>query len=398
MPAISKSWVAIADTAVDPDSPLDAALMTGIRDDLVHLREWLGAGYVAGAVQDHNHDGVNSAAIEIGPNWLRNGSFENDLAGWTATTYTGGTVAINTANETIGGKCLAITSTSTANGGGNVLSDEFIEVVAGQTRQFMMTLKATAAGVPMKAEVVWYNDAQAQISATSLINITTSPTSDRLLIRRVAAPATAKYCKVRLELPTGGSATGTAYFDAVSVGMPAMLGGYRLITASGTFSDAWGDVYVEVQAAGGGAGAAQSGGPVGGSGGNGGFAEGPVTTSGDVSVTIGAAGAGVVNSSPNTQASAGGSSSFGAFMSATGGTGGYGGGHVTYPGVPGVNGIGTGGAINVRDALLGRRGVITLNGVNSVAGDAYGGGASETPFGGTRSGANGSQGAVAVRW
>ena len=43
MAAISKAWVTIADSAVDPDSPGDATLMTGIRDDLVHLREWLGA-------------------------------------------------------------------------------------------------------------------------------------------------------------------------------------------------------------------------------------------------------------------------------------------------------------------------------------------------------------------
>lgn len=63
MGAISKAWVAIADTAVDPDSPIDAALMTGLRDDVVHLREWVGASYVGGAVQDHNHDGANSAAI-----------------------------------------------------------------------------------------------------------------------------------------------------------------------------------------------------------------------------------------------------------------------------------------------------------------------------------------------
>lgn len=68
MTAISKAWVVIADTAVDPDSPIDATLMTGIRDDLVHVREWLGASYVGGAVQDHNHDGSNSAAIsgEVG--------------------------------------------------------------------------------------------------------------------------------------------------------------------------------------------------------------------------------------------------------------------------------------------------------------------------------------------
>lgn len=68
MGAISKAWVVIADTAVDPDSPIDAALMTGIRDDLVNLREWVGNDYVAGAVQNHNHDGANSAAIsgEVG--------------------------------------------------------------------------------------------------------------------------------------------------------------------------------------------------------------------------------------------------------------------------------------------------------------------------------------------
>lgn len=68
MTAISKAFVVIADSAVDPDSPIDAALMTGLRDNDVHLREWVGASYTGAAVQDHNHDGVNSAAIggEIG--------------------------------------------------------------------------------------------------------------------------------------------------------------------------------------------------------------------------------------------------------------------------------------------------------------------------------------------
>jgi microcystin-dependent protein len=63
MPAISKAFVTIADGAVDPASPLDTVLMTGIRDSLVHLREWVGASYYAGAVQDHDHDGTNSKAI-----------------------------------------------------------------------------------------------------------------------------------------------------------------------------------------------------------------------------------------------------------------------------------------------------------------------------------------------
>ena len=58
----SKSWVVIADSQVDADSPLDSVLMTGIRDDLVHLEEWLGFSYTA--AQDHDHDGTNSKSVD----------------------------------------------------------------------------------------------------------------------------------------------------------------------------------------------------------------------------------------------------------------------------------------------------------------------------------------------
>ena len=65
MTAITKAWVTIADGAVDPDSPIDAALMTGLRDNGIHVREWIGASYYAGAVQNHNHDGLNSANVVL---------------------------------------------------------------------------------------------------------------------------------------------------------------------------------------------------------------------------------------------------------------------------------------------------------------------------------------------
>lgn len=61
MPPPSKSWVVIADSQVDADSPLDSVLMTGIRDDLVHLEEWVGLDYTA--AQNHDHDDVNSKAV-----------------------------------------------------------------------------------------------------------------------------------------------------------------------------------------------------------------------------------------------------------------------------------------------------------------------------------------------
>lgn len=61
MVAPTKNFSNILDSQVDVDSPLDQTLMTQIRDNLVNLKEWLGIGYVA--AQNHNHDGVNSAAV-----------------------------------------------------------------------------------------------------------------------------------------------------------------------------------------------------------------------------------------------------------------------------------------------------------------------------------------------
>lgn len=60
MPAISVSWTTQTAAQTDADSPVNQILMDGYRKNLIHLREWLGAGYTGGAVQDHNHDGINS--------------------------------------------------------------------------------------------------------------------------------------------------------------------------------------------------------------------------------------------------------------------------------------------------------------------------------------------------
>ncbi|TAN59696.1 hypothetical protein EPN18_09995 [bacterium] len=68
----SKNWTSIADTQVDADSPLDTTLITALRDDLVHLKEWLGANYTA--AQNHNHDGVNSAGAVFDASQILDGS------------------------------------------------------------------------------------------------------------------------------------------------------------------------------------------------------------------------------------------------------------------------------------------------------------------------------------
>lgn len=217
MTAISKAWVSIADSAVDPDSPLDTVLLTAIRDNLVHTREWLGAGYYAGAVQDHNHDGVNSALVEIGPNAIRNGSFEDDQAGWTFTPYTGGSVAINTANHMDGAKSIAITSTVLANGGGELISNEYRTITEGRLVRADFALKASVANVSCKVEVVWYNNLKAQISATTLYSSVNTPITLTRRSTDARAPSNARYYRTKVTggVPGSGTATGTFYFDGL---------------------------------------------------------------------------------------------------------------------------------------------------------------------------------------
>lgn len=220
MPAISKAWVVIADTAVDADSPIDQALMTGMRDDLVHLREWLGASYFAGAAQDHNHDGVNSALVGgSGDSLLKNGGFEDGLTSWTATAYTGGTVAINTANDLEGTQALGFTSASVANGGGDALSAE-VKVGGNMPYRCGVLLKASVAGVSFKLEIVWYNKALSQISATTLLDTASASTTAVLRSHIAVSPATARYARVRITggVPGSGTSAGSIYVDNVRLG------------------------------------------------------------------------------------------------------------------------------------------------------------------------------------
>jgi len=63
MPAPSKNYTLIPDGSVDADSPLDTTLITQLRDNTIHIEEWLGDSYVA--AKNHDHDNVNSKAVTL---------------------------------------------------------------------------------------------------------------------------------------------------------------------------------------------------------------------------------------------------------------------------------------------------------------------------------------------
>jgi len=214
MTAISVTFTPKVAADWDPQKPLTTTKLNQLFNNTTHLREWLGASYTAGAAQDHDHNGVNSALIEVGANLLRNGSFESGSTGWTLTPYTGGTQQVQTSGAMHGKYCLAMTSTVLANGGGDAVSDKY-EPVSPNLSYFAQALfKASAANISSKIEIIWYDSAQAQISVSSLLTVDT-PTAQTMLGINANAPATAAYARVKVYggVPAQGSATGTIYID-----------------------------------------------------------------------------------------------------------------------------------------------------------------------------------------
>lgn len=63
MAAPTFSWNAISSAQTDADSPIDTTLMEGIRQNLVHLKEWMGESFTPAV--DHDHDGINSKSVVL---------------------------------------------------------------------------------------------------------------------------------------------------------------------------------------------------------------------------------------------------------------------------------------------------------------------------------------------
>lgn len=235
MAAITKSWTNIADAAVDPDSPVTTGLVTALRDNAIYVYEWLGASFTAGAQQDHSHDGVDSALVEVGPNLVRNPSWAQSGAGWSFTDYSGGSHAIVTTAHIHGDHSLAITSTVLANGGGEAISNAYLPCAGGDSLPWRVYIWASVANVSAHYQAVWYDEAKSQISATNLVYLTDTPTSATRYAGAVAAPAGARFVRVQVigAVPALGSATGTVRFAGLMLQEVGNLAQSHLVGAVG---------------------------------------------------------------------------------------------------------------------------------------------------------------------
>lgn len=242
MTAISVTFSPKVAVDWDPQKPLTTTKLNGLVDNTTHLREWMGASYYAGAIQDHNHDGSNSAAIPVGPNYLRNGSFESGLSGWTATPSASGTVALNATAAYVfdGLQSLAITSTVLADGGGAAETNEYVPCSEGQGYGLIGDVLASVAGVSGKVEVEWYDITQALISASTAYTSNSIPTAFTKFGGFVTAPANARFMRILCTggIPATGTAVGTVYFDGLvlRVAQVAAAGTTKNNNISGTCS------------------------------------------------------------------------------------------------------------------------------------------------------------------
>jgi hypothetical protein len=183
---------------------------------------------------------------------IPNGEFEIDSDSdgipdnWTASTYPGGTVTLDTSGKLSGNNCIKMVHPGGSGNGGGYIDSDYMPVSANTPFFFSWLHYATAAGMKNQVLVRWYDASKVYISSTTVYDSTSNPTSAKHFLGWSGnPPSTAKFFKIRF---VGGESSvnvaGTAYFDAVTV-RPAVerWAGEVTTQASGsTSSTSWVDV------------------------------------------------------------------------------------------------------------------------------------------------------------
>lgn len=257
------------------------------------------------------------------------------------------------------------------NGGGYLEQEDFIEVSPNRELLLQWQHKVTVAGMQDKVEVRFFDAAQSFLSAVTVYNSTSNPTSWRVQSGTATVPANAVYAKIRF---TGGdpatSTGGDSFWDDFLMlqndsRAPKTI---QFFTANGSITwPAWVTrARIRAWGGGGGGGGGEGGVSGGGAGGGAAYAEAVVTVTptGVSTVTVGAGGAG---GGANANGSNGGNSSVGSLITANGGTGGK------RPADGGGGGAGgTTGSATV--TIAGQTGQVAQASVNSYGGFAALGG------------------------
>lgn len=225
MTAISVSFSPKVATDWDPQKPLTTTKLNQLYDNTEFVKQWLGQSYIGGAVQNHSHDGLDSALIPVGRNMIRNGSFESGSTNFDLVTGipSGATAQIITSALT-GGNSLQMTSVNSAIGGGYIESVEFMPCI-GIVDVSLGGFRGSVAGISSKLQIAWYSakNSASLISTSDVFSCascsinTTNAQGSALVPVDAGGTPTAKYFRVRVytNLPGVGVA-GTVIYDELS--------------------------------------------------------------------------------------------------------------------------------------------------------------------------------------
>jgi len=330
------AWDAILTPEIAVGKPVSLALMTKIKDNLDYLYGQIGTGT---AVQLSN----NSFEIDS--------DADGEPDGWDIDLYAGGSFNLedavdeSAADPAHGNCCIKFTHPGGGGNGGGYATSDYVECGVGNPWNVSWYQRNSAAGTRVIVEALWYDEDKVTLGSIGVDDIydsTSNPTSWTKYTRALNAPAGARYLKVRL---IGGyndtDVAGTVEFDLVTLNDSFFR--YYAVSTSGTWTRQGGRfALVDVIGGGGGGGGASYATGSGGGGGCGGRALEFIDVSEveSVAVTVGTAG---IPGTGTGNGNNGGTTSFGAYVSASGGGGGY---SQNSGGDPGVGGTGSGGDIN----------------------------------------------------
>lgn len=160
---------------------------------------------------------------------ILNGSFESDTDSdgepdnWTRSAFSGGTVAIDTTEQTHGLNSMKFSGTT---GGGTLTTNEFFEVNPEMPLFIQWFQKSDAANVRNKVKIYWYKaDKTAATSSTFTIfdRETDNPTSWARMFGGAYPGSDAKFAKLEITgvdssvSGTSGTTSGTTWIDNVSI-------------------------------------------------------------------------------------------------------------------------------------------------------------------------------------
>lgn len=248
---------------------------------------------------------------------IPNGSFESPQTNgadpdlWAITENSGWAVAIDNTDSSHGNQsCKFTTPGSTAGTGAYIDMAAYLECSPNRQMIVGWEQKSSVAAIRVFVSMRFYDAALAFVSASTLYDSTSNPTSFSSLAGAVTPPSTARFCKLRIQCDDSGNTTaGNVKFDNVQLMFGASVPTLESLNtgASSPWTVPSGVTKIRVRCWGGGAGGnTANGGPAGG------YGEGvfSVSPGEQYTVTIGAGGAAF---------SAGGTTSLGALISATGG-------------------------------------------------------------------------------